>query len=238
MNTYKFNFKKISAISVVVLALVVGFLVGCQKKSINDVTDLEAKMLSIESALKNGNFEIKDISLSEKNKLFFDELLQIENRRQSLKSNERVVEYESNPITKKAIEEYPFKKGDSFSENETIIFKSYFNALKNLSVSSVIVTQYYLDQIKELDIDEWTKHRCTATLSMIKDGLIYIEGINTPRLKAAPSESNFSTCWDTCIRGKLSTVFNGNWIDISWFIINWPAEFAIMSASCSWDCAF
>ena len=89
-----------------------------------------------------------------------------------MKSTTSNVQIDESPIIKQVIADYPFQEGETLSNDETIILKSYFKCAKNKDIDKVLLTQYYLDKIDKLDVDEWTKYRCNPCLSLIRDALM------------------------------------------------------------------
>ena len=48
---------------------------------------------------------------------------------------------------------------------------------------------------------------------------------------------NFSFCLDNCIKRKLQEIEDANWIEKSAFVISCVPSFALIVASCTWECS-
>ena len=219
------------------------FTQSCYKKDDVLSSSLELAMLSIENDAKLESKKIQEISISDVNIKFFSEIKRNKDK-PLLKSTTSNVQIDESPIIKQVIADYPFQEGETLSNDETIILKSYFKCAKNKDIDKVLLTQYYLDKIDKLDVDEWTKYRCNACLSLIRDALMVSTRDKTaaPRLKS-PYEytigdyvSIFEDCLHRCIDAKLSAIFNGNWFDKVWFISHCPADMLVYTTSCTISC--
>jgi Pyruvate/2-oxoacid:ferredoxin oxidoreductase delta subunit len=207
---------------------------------------LELAMLSIENNVKDESKKVQEISISEANARFFSEIRQNKDK-YLLKSTNNNVQLYENKIIKQVIADYPFKKDETLSDDETIILKSYFKCVKNENIDKVLLTQYYLDKINKLNVDERAKYRCNACLSFIRDALIvgYDEKIVAPRLKTSTYEysigtyvSIFEDCLRRCISRKLNAIFiDGNWVDQAFFIVQAPQNVLMYTTSCTVSCS-
>lgn len=231
---------------VLVNAILLGFFVqSCSKEDDVLSNNLESAMISIENDAKFESKKIRKFSTSEVNIKFFNEIQRNKDKPLLKSTNNHNVLIEENPTIRQVIVDYPFKEGETFSGDEKIILKSYFKCAKNKDIDEVLLTQYYLDKIDELDVDERTKYRCNACLSLIRDAIMVSTYNKTavPRLKSSYEYSIgdyvsiFEDCLVSCLRAKLSTIFNGTWVDQVWFITHCPVDMLVYTASCTVSCS-
>jgi hypothetical protein len=220
------------------------FAQSCYKENAVLPSSLESTMLSIENDAKFESKQIQEISISEANIKFFNEIKQNKDKPLLKSTNSYNVLMEENSAIMQVVDDYPIKEEDeTLSDDETIILRSYFKCAKNKYIDKVLLTQYYLDKIDKLDVDEQTKYRCNACLSLIRDALIFTcDKIAVPRLKV-PYEYNiadyvniFEDCLVSCLRAKLDAIFNGTWVEEIWFIVNCPVNMLVYTASCTESC--
>jgi hypothetical protein len=227
-------------------ALFASVLTWSCDKDYNPSSNLELAMLSIENNVESESKKVQEISMSEENTRFFSAIRRSKDK-SLLKSTNSNVQFDENKIIQQTIDDYPFKKGETLSDDEAIILKSYFKCAKNEDIDKVLLTQYYVDKIDKLHVDERTKHRCRACLSLIRDALIVgcDEQIVRPRLKTSTYEysigtyvSIFEDCLRRCMSRKFNAIFiKGNWVDQTFFIIQAPQNVLMYTASCAVSCS-
>ena len=249
---YKVNFlAKTSRVSaIVIIATIVG-LIGCQKESNFDAIDKELQI--VENNVISNNISVKkNLMMSQDNVNFFNALAQYskEEDRIKLKNGDS----QNIQGIEESLKSYPFKKGDILSDAETKVLKSFFNTI-NKEKNTVLVIQFYIEQVEKMSLDSFSKKRCLSFLTLLRDAYFFMYSNNveksiSPRLKSGSESSdsgfwesfvngvsNFESCTDRCMYNKLDAIFNqGNWIDKASFVAGAPINVVVMYASCSWDC--
>ncbi|MDR2927044.1 MAG: hypothetical protein LBV41_02395 [Cytophagaceae bacterium] len=226
---------------------------SCNNKSDVNENYLIDNMLAIESSLKSGDYELfNDISSSKKYEFYFNELSRINNTmmnpniedegtiRKSTNSLEELeLNIEDYPFLIQAFENYPYYEGYSFSQNEQIIFQSYLNSFHTTELHPVIITQYYMEQIKMLDIDIIAQEHSVAALEFFNDLFLFLSANNEMKAEVGTPTTpvkDFELCYEKCLNYKLDQAFSGNWIDDAWWVVNAPYNFGIMMISCTASC--
>lgn len=221
----KNNMKKIFAILGIMVAIaIVTSFVGCQKAL--DIKTIDDELRAIENNMPSKISLVKDeLSYSINNRDFFKALaIYLKESNEGQKNNDFP-----------SLSDYPFQEDDVLSESETKVLQSFFNAIDE-EYEPYSVALYYKEQVEKMkNIDEYSKMRSLAFLTLVNDiyVFIYSDDEGTPQLGIA----SYDACVDGCMHASAGAIFNsGNWLKKLRFILTPATSLAWMIGECLVDC--
>ncbi|MDR3351084.1 MAG: hypothetical protein LBN98_05525 [Prevotellaceae bacterium] len=222
---------------------------------------LEDQLTTMENQLKDGTLSIKlNATISPEHNDFFNAVAKIKKYTSiSTLSTTKFAIAKEDAIINKTITDYPFKQGDVLSNEGTLIFQSYFNAVKNEKFNSIEIADYYLNEINKLNVTEETKARCNAFFSFHKDILLYlyleddvITSIKNEEIMSPTAAYNFGGhsrggewipacnsrgCHDCCMYRKAYHLeYYATFIERVEYIVGLPGSFLWDVADCAFQC--
>lgn len=200
---------------------------------------------NIEQNISNNNFVIENSETPYDiiNKTFFNSLSELINLEDVIlieKTKEKILKnYKENLssilVIENKVENKVENKKVQLTIEEELIFQSYFNSFNKNDINKILITDYYISEVKKLNISNESMVFCLNTLSFIKNQIIYFnyDAQNNLSYKSLYS----SRCWDSCMSDKADSVWkDGNWIDKAAFIATAAETVAWWGGSCAWDC--
>lgn len=197
--------------------------------------NLSESLSSIEQKVQENSFEnINAVTpFDNVNKTFFIELLElnsIENENTIKNSRENLLNKYNENLNKISA-----NISSQLNNEEELIFKSYFKSLKKNESNKILITEFYISEIKKLNISNESLEFCLNNFSFIKNLFTYIKFDEQNNLSYRGV--NFDSCWDNCMSKKADAVFlYGNWVDQVDFMASAGPTVLKWTASCTWDC--
>jgi hypothetical protein len=200
---------------------------SCQESDIFDFKSLEKKLNQVLQDVINNNLSLNERNHQIINVNYFNELSKIITVKGKLK--EKSISKITNSVYK--------RNNPTLNHAEKIIMKSYFDALDQSSLSSIDITQYYIEKIDKFDIDFKVKEDCINFLIFIRDLMIFINYDNDNNVDSQSLLKR--SCLDQCMYNKAKAIWvDGNWVDKAGFILTAAETTAWWLGSCTWGCIF
>jgi hypothetical protein len=201
------------------------FLLSCQESDVFEVKSLDKNLKNVFNDVINNNLNLNETNHQIINVYFFNELSKIGKTNGILKENK--ISKMTNSVYK--------RNNSTFNNVEKIILKSYFDALNQSSLSSIDITQYYIEKIEKFNIHFKVKEDCINFLIFIRDLMIFINYDNYDRIDSQSLLKR--SCLDQCMYNKAKAIWeDGNWVDKTFFILTAAETTAGWFVSCGWTC--
>ncbi|MFV0291639.1 MAG: hypothetical protein ACK5IJ_12200 [Mangrovibacterium sp.] len=195
--------------------------VGCSEEFETPDIALEDKLTILNDKLKSSDCSSIAIPLEIENNSFFIEL-------EELKNSQALVE---NKV---------YATEDSLTKETQIFFQNFFNQLNN-ELSFILVAQYFIEHMQELELEEKSNKQIMTRLTFLCDLALYFQfnfesqASEVFSVKYIPCPGR--SCFDCCMYNKLDDVFNrGNIVDQIAFLASPAGNTLWYAASCVWDC--
>ncbi|MCL2683402.1 MAG: hypothetical protein FWE63_08000 [Bacteroidales bacterium] len=216
--------KTFAILGIMVATAIVTSFVGCQK--VLEVKTIDDELRAIENNMPSKISLVKgELSYSINNRDFFLALATY------LKESNEGQKNSDFP----SLLDYPFQEDDVLSDAETKVLQSFSNAI-NEEYEAYSVALYYIEQVEKMNnIDEYSKMRSIAFLTLLKDVYVFVysDDKTIPQLGIA----SFDACLDDCMRTTAGAIFGtGNWVRKLRFLIAPVGSYWWMVGECTWEC--